>query len=146
MPVFGAWSYINRPAKQRRRVIVARVQFRGSNFYLFEIERRSRRGNKEENFAALILHEENGCELAPELIQMVLEMCAERKGVWLDENQSDLKRAKMHHGSTNVDAFAQRFYRYFLEKTECVSQVKLSMPDVREPAHQNRVVTEPRAA
>src|SRR5579885_3489434 len=115
MPIVSAWSYMSRRRQERRQVMIAEETFNGRYFYLFEIGKRPRRGESEETFTSLILHNAEGVPLGIEVIILVLRICAEREGVWPDEYQLDLRRKKMYHRSKSVEAFAGRFYEYFVE-------------------------------
>src|SRR5438270_6842294 len=117
MPIVSAWSYMNRRRQERRQVIIAEVSFHDRYFYLFEIAKRPKRGESEETFTSLVLHGADGAPLGIEVIVLVLRLCAELEGVWPDEYQFDLRRRKLHHRSKTVEAFAERFYDYFVENT-----------------------------
>jgi hypothetical protein len=114
MPIVSAWSHMNRRRDERRQVMIAEVLFNDRYFYLFEIGKRPRRGQSEETFAALILHDAGGAPLGIEMVVLVLRLCAENEGVWPNEDQLDLGRKRMFHKSKTVGAFAERFYDYFV--------------------------------
>ena len=109
-----SWSSLPGPPKTRRRVVVARVQFHGQNFYLLEAEKRPPVGESEEAIASLLVHAQGGTPLAEWLLLRILRHGAQKKGVWLNDWEwPELRREKLVHQSVTVKRFAERFIEYF---------------------------------
>lgn len=109
-----SWSFLPGLPKTRRRVVVARVQFYGHNFYLFEAEKRPPGGGSDEAIASLIVHAQGGAALAEWLLMRILRHGAEKKGVWLNDWEwPELQREKLIHQSVTVKRFAERFVEHF---------------------------------
>jgi hypothetical protein len=80
MPIFSAWSYLDRRRKQRRQVMIAEVLFSDRCYYLFEISKRPKRGERGEQFSTLALQHKDGLPLGLEMIMLMLRLCAKKEG------------------------------------------------------------------
>lgn len=99
------FSYIkSKPAKERRKVMVAEVCFTGRTFYFMEIQQRSTK-----KLPILFAHKQDFQPLGQVLLETILEKCAENKGNWIDDNEVvGVNRTKIKHLWSSAEIFAKK--------------------------------------